>query len=85
MLLPHAHMPCADLTREFRKPYEPDLKKCHDNGIWAPLRDVFGRVTKNRFHIFEIFVKMTSGGITIYKILVFLDRSLGNVKIIGKI
>ena len=47
MLLPHAHMPCADLTRDFRKPYEPVLDDCHDNGIWAPLKDVFGRVTKS--------------------------------------
>ena len=47
MILPHAHMPCADKTRDFRKPHQPTLDKCHGDGVWAPLRDVFGRVTKS--------------------------------------
>ena len=47
MLLPHCHLPCADKTRDFRKPFEPALDDCHSDGIWAPLRDVFGRVTKS--------------------------------------
>ena len=47
MILPHAHMPCAKKTREFRKPHEPTLEDCHGDGKWAPLRDVFGRVTKS--------------------------------------
>ena len=40
-------MASAKKTRDFRKKYEPALDDCHGNGIWAPLRDVFGRVTKS--------------------------------------
>ena len=47
MLAPHCHLPCAEYTREFRRPFEPALENCHSDGIWAPLRDVFGRVTKS--------------------------------------
>jgi hypothetical protein len=47
MLLNHTELASADRTREFRKPYEPALDDCHSDGIWAPLRDVFGRVTKS--------------------------------------
>ena len=47
MLLNHTELASADRTRKFRKPYEPKLDDCHDNGKWAPLRDVFGRVTKS--------------------------------------
>ena len=42
-----ASLPCSVKTGEFRKPYEPALEDCHSDGIWAPLRDVFGRVTKS--------------------------------------
>ena len=34
-------------TREFRKQRQPALEDCHGDGKWAPLRDVFGRVTKS--------------------------------------
>ena len=46
-LLPYIELASAKKTREFRKKYEPALDDCHGNGVWAPLRDVFGRVTKS--------------------------------------
>ena len=46
-LLPYVELASADKTRAFRKPFEPVLDDCHDDGKWAPLRDVFGRVTKS--------------------------------------
>ena len=46
-LLPYIELASAKKTRDFRKIYEPALDKCHGDGIWAPLRDVFGRVTKS--------------------------------------
>ena len=47
LLLNHTELASADRTRKFRKPYEPAVDDCHNDGIWAPLRDVFGRVTKS--------------------------------------
>ena len=46
-LLPYIELASAKKTRDFRKKYEPALDNCHGNGKWAPLRDVFGRVTKS--------------------------------------
>ena len=45
--MPYIELASAKKTREFRKKYEPALDDCHGNGVWAPLRDVFGRVTKS--------------------------------------
>mgnify|MGYP001466340162 FL=1 len=68
MILPHAHMPCADKTRDFRKPHQPTLDKCHGDGVWAPLRDVFGRVTKsyleNLVELSPELMKVIEAGIT---------------------
>ena len=56
MLLNHTELASADSTRKFRKPHEPKLDDCHSNGKWAPLKDVFGRVTKS---ILENLVEIT--------------------------
>ena len=48
LLLPHgAELASCHKTREFRKQRQPALEDCHGDGKWAPLRDVFGRVTKS--------------------------------------
>ena len=46
-LLPYVELASADRTRAFRKIHQPKLDKCHDDGVWAPLKDLVGRVTKS--------------------------------------
>ena len=49
-------MPSNDSVRAERTALCPKLEDCHENGVWAPLPDLFCRVTK---HIMENLVVMS--------------------------
>ena len=39
-LLPYVEISPAYKTKKFRMQYEPEIKKCHMDGVWAPLRGI---------------------------------------------
>ena len=40
-------MPSNDIVRTERNELLPKLENCHEDGVWAPLPDLFCRVTKS--------------------------------------
>ena len=39
-LLPYVEISPAYKTKKFRMQYEPEIKPCHMDGVWAPLRGI---------------------------------------------
>ena len=39
-LLPYVEITPAYKTKQFRMQYEPEIKPCHMDGVWAPLRGI---------------------------------------------
>ena len=39
-LLPYVEISPAYKTKEFREQHEPEIKDCHMDGVWAPLRGI---------------------------------------------